>query len=694
MSHATAITQQSKNGDDDETIKGWTINRKQSTVNLIIQGKDAREVPEEEIQREDEAKVLNFWASFNQARERTIKCNTFRIFKILDHKPGKLPQLLIHWVGYEGNAATWEPVSNMLESSDATKVHDYLCHQKLNKRLRPATDTSPDATPSSAAPSSSKRHRRDSGNPPPKRNRKSTTCATKLGLKPRTRQFIANTTIGSDLSPPADPHIPQTSDTIANVELAHPDSRRRLVRASSAPVETATKDVCRSRGYSLGSGANKKVVTDRPSPTFWTNRPLASPGIGTSGVGRDVTSEHTRPSSRIASRGATSRLPWQLLTADDMADLVSREGRLNDNHINALFTMGAALSPSFVTVDSCLTTIEASKRIAKTSTSHQIWCGKSTKNRKIMCPLHLENHWVLLVLELGTKCATLYDSLEDPTSPIPKRLFNHIRGLIQHQLPVHPHQSPSEWSIKRAFCPRQESSHDCGIYVIVLMFFLVAEKSSPAQVNAFIWRHILKHLCSSANGNCTHATIGPALLGYADLSPFGATPSKDIITENTNKPIDDLMAKIKTVQKLYNRLERIGKEIEDLQEALLIFSLLRDRRDSLLSQVHVCSIQLQDTINEREKAHRSLQNLHTLGAWTEDELKEYETVMRGLRQSAKNNKRWNDAIIDTYERFDCCDSEIKSVFRSFADERERLVGQMQDWGQEALDHFITTLRDS
>ncbi|KAL5925357.1 hypothetical protein ACKVV7_003429 [Pyricularia oryzae] len=55
----------------------------------------------------------------------------------------------------------------MLASSDAPKVHDYLSHQKLNKRLRPATEGSPDATPSSAAPSSSKRHRRDSGNPPP-----------------------------------------------------------------------------------------------------------------------------------------------------------------------------------------------------------------------------------------------------------------------------------------------------------------------------------------------------------------------------------------------------------------------------------------------------------------------------------------------------------------------------------------------
>lgn len=53
------------------------------------------------MQREDEAKIINFWALFNQIREKIIKCNIFRIFKIFDHKPGNLPQLLIHWA--EGN---------------------------------------------------------------------------------------------------------------------------------------------------------------------------------------------------------------------------------------------------------------------------------------------------------------------------------------------------------------------------------------------------------------------------------------------------------------------------------------------------------------------------------------------------------------------------------------------------------------
>lgn len=98
----------------------------------------------------------------------------------------------------------------------------------------------------------------------------------------------------------------------------------------------------------------------------------------------------------------------------------------------------------------------------------------------------------------------------------------------------------------------------------------------------------------------------------------------------------------------------------------------------------IIAAQFQYTINEREKAHRSLQNLHTLGAWTEDGLKAYETVMTGLRQSAKNNKRWNDAIVDACTRFGCCDSEIKSVLSGLAGEKERLAGEMQDWDKKLL----------
>lgn len=443
----------------------------------------------------------------------------------------------------------------------------------------------------------------------------------------------------------------RTSDPATHVEPTQPD--KHLTRASSAPAP-ALLGVRRSRAYSVGHGISGFAADN--APVAVTNR----------------------------------RLPWQLLTADDMANLVSPEGQLDDNQINALFTMGAALSVSFVTVDSCLTSLQTPQKVAKITTNQQqqIWCGKSTENRKIMCPLHVESHWVLLVLELDTKCATLYNSLEDLQSPIPEQFLEHIQGLIQHKLPLHPDQDPKRWRIKRAFCPRQETSHDCGVYILVLMFYLLAEAPVPDRINAFIWRHILKYLCSSALSDSAYDKAN-SLLGRADLSPFEPTSSKAMISNTTNKPIDDLMAKMKILKKFYTRFEKNDKESDDLRQALSVFSLLRDRHDSLLSQTHTCGIQLEKTINDREKTHSSLQDLGTLGAWTEDERKLHETVMKGLRQSVKNNERWNHAIVDTRERLVSCDSEIKSVLVSMTRERKWLVQRMKDWGKESFDHFIS-----
>ncbi|KAL8298075.1 hypothetical protein RB597_006983 [Gaeumannomyces tritici] len=126
-----------------DSIVDWSINRKDSTVTLTTRRAtdDARrEVPEEWVQRVNEDKVVAYWASFGRARENTIKCATYRVFRILGHRPGKAPGLLIHWVGYRGDprdgSASWEPLDVIMRSSEAL-VLEYLAANGLTRQLTP-----------------------------------------------------------------------------------------------------------------------------------------------------------------------------------------------------------------------------------------------------------------------------------------------------------------------------------------------------------------------------------------------------------------------------------------------------------------------------------------------------------------------------------------------------------------------------
>ena len=99
-----------------------------------------REVPEEWIQRINEQKVLDYWASFGKPREVTLKCSIYRVFRIFGHKADKPLQLAIQWIGYsavfEDDSASWEPLSAILKSNKAL-VLEYLHAHGLTQQLKP-----------------------------------------------------------------------------------------------------------------------------------------------------------------------------------------------------------------------------------------------------------------------------------------------------------------------------------------------------------------------------------------------------------------------------------------------------------------------------------------------------------------------------------------------------------------------------
>ncbi|EJT68057.1 hypothetical protein GGTG_14364 [Gaeumannomyces tritici R3-111a-1] len=136
-----------------DTIVGWNINRKDSTVTLTTKRSTdgtLREVPEEVVHRANEEKLVAYWAKLGKKREVTIDCGVYRIFKILDHEPaegkkgkgkgnkGKGPRLLIQWVGYTAapDNTSWEPVGAMLDTDEAL-VRRYLSEHGLTINLTP-----------------------------------------------------------------------------------------------------------------------------------------------------------------------------------------------------------------------------------------------------------------------------------------------------------------------------------------------------------------------------------------------------------------------------------------------------------------------------------------------------------------------------------------------------------------------------
>ncbi|OHE92675.1 hypothetical protein CORC01_12009 [Colletotrichum orchidophilum] len=98
-----------------------------------------RAVHEEHWQEIDEPKVLQYWASGlrldGKNREAQLDgIAEFYIFRVLDHD-AKKRELLVQWVGYGKDEATWMPLWRALESARAI-VKDYLEEHNLTQDLR------------------------------------------------------------------------------------------------------------------------------------------------------------------------------------------------------------------------------------------------------------------------------------------------------------------------------------------------------------------------------------------------------------------------------------------------------------------------------------------------------------------------------------------------------------------------------
>ncbi|KLU92981.1 hypothetical protein MAPG_11924 [Magnaporthiopsis poae ATCC 64411] len=294
---AAAATTATPDYDDAlDSIVGWSINRKDSTVTLTtrrLTDDTQREVPEEWIQRVNEKKVVDYWASFNKPREVTVKCATYRVFRILDHKPGKVPKLAIHWIGYTANfqdgSASWEPLDVILRSSEAL-VLEYLHVHGLTKQLTPKKRGLSAAVAAAAA----------AGN-----TTSTSTTTTPDGRGRRARTSSPGNAAGKAVVAAAAP------TTITTLVTA---SKKRRSNSEAPLAKRARKSAGAANGNQLlllgteggaGSDANRLALVKVPSKRGRSSVASKAPGIaaaaGAPGAAATTTTTKTSPPSSPSS---------------------------------------------------------------------------------------------------------------------------------------------------------------------------------------------------------------------------------------------------------------------------------------------------------------------------------------------------------------------------------------------------------
>lgn len=101
------------------TIISHSVEHDTGVVRLEIQSLDRRmTVTEFDFQAQAPDTLFQYYASFGVPREQTLGYDGYRVFAILNDRVVKgRARLLVHWVGYPADEATWEPPEVPRESN-------------------------------------------------------------------------------------------------------------------------------------------------------------------------------------------------------------------------------------------------------------------------------------------------------------------------------------------------------------------------------------------------------------------------------------------------------------------------------------------------------------------------------------------------------------------------------------------------
>lgn len=115
---------------------------------------------------------------------------------------------------------------------------------------------------------------------------------------------------------------------------------------------------------------------------------------------------------------------------------------------------------------------------------------------KSLRPIHKHDRkhrnpcWLVMADSLITEYDSLMSKRQMLSKSAPLQVF--ARTLTSRQ---------QEWTVTLAKCPQQSNSYDCGIYVTVNAFFVIARMFLRATYNGNAWRLICSCLLHSVVGD-------------------------------------------------------------------------------------------------------------------------------------------------------------------------------------------------
>lgn len=86
---------------------------------------------------------------------------------------------------------------------------------------------------------------------------------------------------------------------------------------------------------------------------------------------------------------------------------------------------------------------------------------------RLLVPVHLGAHWVLVLVDIAAECVLYYDSL----GGYKQRVVDVLRGWCREHMGC---VDADWWLSIRAHAPRQENTWDCGVFVLAMAERLMA----------------------------------------------------------------------------------------------------------------------------------------------------------------------------------------------------------------------------
>ena len=98
------------------------------------------------------------------------------------------------------------------------------------------------------------------------------------------------------------------------------------------------------------------------------------------------------------------------------------------------------------------------------------------ENELIIIPIHLGEHWALVIVEFRQKSISYYDSMGEPNP----RCLDAIQQYIAQESLIKKHKKIdfTDWKIESVpDIPQQNNSSDCGVFCCVFAEYLCAGKT-------------------------------------------------------------------------------------------------------------------------------------------------------------------------------------------------------------------------